>query len=86
MRTFHPQWLQQRTRHATVYQVTDRLHDGRALRVSSDQIASTVSGWLAELGVTSPMVDDFARAVRGGDWPAAHAFGDMFSVDVAVAA
>jgi hypothetical protein len=24
--------------------------------------------------------------VRGGDWPAAHAFGDMFSVDVAVAA
>jgi hypothetical protein len=86
MSTFHPQWLHQRTRHAAVYQVTDRLHDGRTLRVLSDEIASAVSGWLAELGVNSPLVDDFARAVRAGDWPAAHAFGDVLSVDVAVAA
>jgi hypothetical protein len=45
-----------------------------------------VSGWLEELGVKSPFVDEFARAVRAGDWPAAHAFGDVLSVDVAVAA
>jgi len=56
------------------------------VRVSSDEIAATVSAWLAELDIDSPMVDELARAVRGGDWPAAHALEDLLSVDVAVAA
>jgi hypothetical protein len=86
MSTFRPQWPHQRTRHTAVYQVTDRLHSGRTIRVFSDEIAFAVSGWLEELGVKSPLVDEFARAVRAGDWPAAHAFGDVLSVDVAVAA
>ena len=86
MSTFRRQWLHQRTHHTAVYQVTDRLHSGRTIRVFPDEIASAVSGWLAELGVKSPLVDDFARAVRAGDWPAAHAFADVLSVDVAVAA
>jgi hypothetical protein len=54
--------------------------------VPSDEIAATVSGWLAELGVQSPMVDDLARAVRVGNWAAAHAFGDTLGVEVTIAA
>jgi hypothetical protein len=78
-------WLHRRTQGATVYDLTDRLHRGRASRVSPDQIASTVSGWLADLDVESPLVDDFANAIRIGDWAAAHAFGDVLGIDVAVA-
>lgn len=50
------------------------------------EIATTVSAWLAELGVHSPLVDDLAHAVRAGDWPAALGIGDYLSVDVTVAA
>jgi hypothetical protein len=32
------------------------------------------------------MVDDLARAVRNGDWPAAYTVGEHLSVHVAVAA
>ena len=71
---------------ATVYQVADRLHRGRAARVSSDEIAATVSAWLAELEVETPMVDELAQAVRTGNWTAAHALEDLLSVDVTVAA
>lgn len=71
---------------ARAYQLTDRLHDGRTARVSADGIASTVSAWLAELGARSPVVDDLALAVRGGDWVTAHAIAERLSVDVAVAA
>jgi hypothetical protein len=68
------------------YRVTDRLNSGHAARVSVDGIASTVTAWLAELGADSPMVDDLARAVCCGDWPAAHALADHLSVDVVIAA
>jgi hypothetical protein len=68
------------------YRLTDRLHDGRTARVSVDRIASTVTAWLAELGASSPMADDLARAVRCGDWPAAHALAEHLSIEVAVAA
>ena len=68
------------------YQLTDCLHRGRTVCVSSDGIACTVSGWLAELGAHSPLVEDLARTVRSGDWAAAHAIADLLSVDVAVAA
>lgn len=81
----HWTWRTSRTS-AVVYQITDRLHGSRAVRVRSDEIAATVSRWLAELGAASPMVDDLASAVREGNWPAAHALGDLLSVDVTVAA
>lgn len=86
MRTHRSQSQRQWTQHATVYEVRDRLHDGRARRVRSDEIAATVSGWLAELDVQSPLVDDLARAVRVGNWAAAYAVCDVLGVDVAVAA
>jgi hypothetical protein len=38
------------------------------------------------LGAHSPLVDDLARAVHAGDWPAALGIGDYLSVDVAIAA
>jgi hypothetical protein len=44
-----------------------------------------VSAWLAEVGPHSPFVDDLARAVSVGDWPATYALGEYLSVDVAVA-
>ena len=50
------------------------------------EIATTVSAWLAELGVHSPLVDELARAVDAGDWAAALGIGDYLSVDVTVAA
>lgn len=68
-----------------IYQVTDRLHDGRTARVPGDEITSTVSGWLSELGTQSPLADELARAVRIGDWPAAYAIGEHLSVEIAVA-
>jgi hypothetical protein len=79
-------WTRRNSSATSMYQVADRLHSGRAVRVSSEQIASTVSAWLAELGADSPMVDDLARAVRAGDWTTAHALEDLLSVDVMVAA
>jgi hypothetical protein len=79
-------WTRRASRHNTMYQVADRLHSGRMVRVSSDEIAGTVSAWLAELGADSQMVDDLVQAVRRGDWPVAHALEDRLSVDVTVAA
>ena len=71
---------------ASTFQLTDRLHDGRTARVTAECIASTVSGWLAELGAGSPLVEDLERAVRSGDWVAAHAIADRLSIDVDIAA
>jgi hypothetical protein len=70
----------------TTYQVTDRLHPGHTVHVPSHEIVTVVSAWLAELGAHSPLVEDLAQAVRGGDWPVAYAIGDRLSVDVTVAA
>jgi hypothetical protein len=74
------------TRTRTTYRVSDRLHEGRMVDVPADEIATTVSAWLAELGAHSPLVDDLARTVDAGDWPAALGIGDYLSVDVTVAA
>ena len=71
---------------ARTYQLTDRLHAGRTVRVSADGIVTTVSAWLAELGAYSPLVEDLAHTVRDGNWMAAHAIADCLSIDVAVAA
>ncbi len=79
----HRQWIPRRDSQAlTTYQVTDRLRDGRTVRVPGDEIAATVSAWLAELGTHSPLVEDLAQAVRAGDWPVAHAIGEHLSVNV----
>ncbi len=81
-----PIWRHHRARPTTtIYQLTDRLHDGHFARVPDHQITATVSAWLAELGAHSPLVDDLARAVRFGDWPAAHALAECLSVEVAIA-
>jgi hypothetical protein len=68
-----------------MYRVADRLHAGRAVQVPGRDIAPIVSSWLAELGAHSPLVDDLARAVCGGDWAAAYAVADQLSVEVSVA-
>lgn len=73
-------------RRTPVYQLTDRLHDGRTAYVSADEIVTTVSAWLDELGAASPLVEDLAHALRAGDWPKVYALGDYLSVEVAVAA
>ena len=78
-------WPQRRPT-TTIYQLTDRLHDGHTAQVPAHQITATVSAWLAELGVHSPLVDELACAVRYGDWPAAHALGECLAVEIAVAA
>jgi len=67
------------------YRVSDRLHAGRAVHVPAHEIAPTVSAWLAELGAHSPLVEDLARAVHAGDWPAARGIGEYLSVDVSLA-
>lgn len=68
--------------HDAAYLLTDRLHEGRRIAVSADQIPGIVSAWLAELGVGSPLVDELARAVGTANWPAAHALADQLAVDV----
>ncbi len=82
--TWRPHWPQ-RGPATTLYQVTDCLHDGHTARVAANEITTTVSGWLAELGAHSPLVDDLERAVRGGDWAGAYAIGERLSIRVAVA-
>jgi hypothetical protein len=69
-----------------IYRVTQCLRDGRTADVSGNEIETTVSAWLAELGADSPLVEDLAQAVRAGNWSAVHAIGECLSVDVAVAA
>ncbi|WP_372489528.1 hypothetical protein [Candidatus Mycolicibacterium alkanivorans] len=66
--------------------MTDRLHQGRAVQVPADRIVATVSAWLAELGVDSPLVEEFAQAVNRGDWPLAHHIADLLSVEITKAA
>ncbi|MGH3957927.1 hypothetical protein [Mycobacterium sp.] len=70
----------------TIYQLTDRLHDGHTACVPGDEIATTISTWLAELNVHSSLADDLEHAVQTGDWPAAHAIGKHLSIDVTIAA
>jgi hypothetical protein len=77
-------WPQRRPM-TTIYQLTDRLHEGQMARVPVHDITTTVSTWLAELGAHSPLVDDLAPRCVSGDWPAAHALGDCSSVEVAIA-
>ena len=71
---------------STIYQIADLLHEGRTVRVAGDDIVTTVSAWLAELGTQSPMVEDLAHAVCTDDWPAVYVIGKRLSVDVTVAA
>lgn len=70
----------------TIYRITDRLHEQHTADVPGSQIVTIVAGWLAELGVHSPLAEDLARAVCAGDWPTAYAISDRLSVDVSVAA
>ena len=70
---------------AMTYQLTDRLHTERTVHVAADDINSTVSAWLAELGVHSPLVEELVRMVGDGEWAAAYAIADRLSVDVTVA-
>jgi hypothetical protein len=69
----------------TTYLVSDCLHAGRAVHVQIHEIAAIVSAWLAELGARSPLVEDLVRAVRAGDWAAAHGISEYLSVDVSIA-
>jgi hypothetical protein len=69
----------------TCYRLRDCLHDGRTVEVPAERIGMIVSAWLAELGATSPLAHELARAVCGGDWPNAHALAECLSVEVAVA-
>ena len=72
-------------RAGTTYLVSDRLHVGRTVHVSAHEIAATISAWLAELGAHSPLVNELARAVCAGDWPAARGISEYLSVDVSIA-
>jgi hypothetical protein len=79
-------WARRTDLAANTYQLTDLLHNGRTMRVSAEGIVDTISDWLAELGVASPLVDELARTVRDDDWPAAHDIARRLSVDVSIAA
>ena len=65
-----------------IFRVSDRLHQERSVTVAAHEIAATVAGWLADLGVHSPLVDQLDVAVLKGDWMTARAIADRLSVDV----
>ncbi|BBZ76059.1 hypothetical protein MANY_13960 [Mycolicibacterium anyangense] len=67
------------------FRLTDRLHEGRTVTVTINEIAATVSDWLAELGVHSPMVDQLASALRGGNWTAVQTIADHLAVEITAA-
>jgi hypothetical protein len=77
--------LHRRPSATPTFVVVDRLHGRRAVGVPGEQIAATVSSWLAELGADSPLIDVLQRAAQRGDWPTVYALGERLSVDVAVA-
>jgi len=86
---FWPRLRHQRTLHAgatVIYQIQDRLHEGRAVNVPASLVAATVSTWLAELGAQSPLVEDLARAIVSADWQTAHTIGEHLAIDITVAA
>lgn len=68
------------------YELTDLLHDRRAVCVPAEGIVGVLSAWLAELDVVSPLVEDLARTVRNDDWPAVHDIATRLSVDITIAA
>lgn len=68
-----------------LYQVCDRLHEGRTVRVPAPEIAGTVAGWLADLGVHSPWVEQLASAVQAGDWGTVRTICEHLSVDITFA-
>ncbi|BBX85920.1 hypothetical protein [Mycolicibacterium aubagnense] len=75
-----------RRRSATpTFVVVDRLHGRRAEEVPGERIAATVSNWLAELGVETPLIDALESAAQNQDWPTVYALGERLSVDVMVA-
>jgi hypothetical protein len=76
-------WIPRSSHRAVpIYQLTNRQRGGCTVRVRGDEIAATVSAWLAELGTHSPLVEDLARAARAGDWHAVHAIGEHLSVQI----
>ena len=70
---------------APTFVVVDRLHGRCAQDVPGERIAATVSTWLAELGVDSPLIDALESAAQSQDWPTVYALGERLSVDVMVA-
>jgi hypothetical protein len=72
------------TRGGTTYEIVDSLHTRRVVGVTGEDIAATVSGWLAELGAASPLADKLAAAARCGDWSRVHVLEDELSVRVMV--
>ncbi|MDR3660823.1 MAG: hypothetical protein P4L86_10565 [Mycobacterium sp.] len=70
---------------APTFVVVDRLRGRRAEEVPGEQIAATVSSWLAELGVDTPLIDALESAAQSRDWPTVYALGERLSVDVMVA-
>lgn len=76
-------WPWQRTAASNqLYEVCDRLHEGRTVKVPAPLIASTVAEWLADLGVHSPWVEQLAAAVQAGDWATVRVIGEHLSVDI----
>lgn len=78
-------WVARRPMTTTIYQLTDRLRNDHVALVPAHRITATVSAWLAELGVDSPLVDELERAVCAGDWAAAHALGECLSIEIVAA-
>lgn len=72
--------VRRKHRSQKLYRITDSLHTERTALVPGSDIATTVSAWLAELGIHTPLVDDLASAVRSGDWASAYAIGEYLSV------
>lgn len=64
------------------FRVSDRLHEERSVTVTAHEIATTVAGWLADLGVHSPLTQQLADAVGKGDWSTARAIADNLAVTV----
>lgn len=77
-----------RGRHAspTLYELTDRLHDGRTVRVPADRIEDVLASWLAEWDVRTPLVSELSSAVCTSDWPTVGDIADRLSVSIAIAA
>jgi hypothetical protein len=71
---------------ATTYEIVDQIHDRHAVGITADRVAETVTGWLAELDVQSPLAEELARATQRGDWPTTHTICDQLSIDLMIAA
>jgi hypothetical protein len=75
----------QRAAASRTYAVRQRVHESRTIYIPANELAATVTEWLAEMGACSPLVEHLAQEVDANNWPAAHSISECLGIEVTIA-